>query len=86
MITDEVAPTKVPEQSSSSNNEGAHVLSEPLRQQNLESAQGQSLHAHGESSSSQTSNKVPKWLNFGKIILSFLYKLNTYFNSNDNFL
>src|SRR4051812_17133487 len=57
----------VPEQPSSSNNEGGHVLSEPSRQRN-ESAQEQRSHAR---SSSQTSSKVPKWLKIGKIIIYF---------------
>jgi hypothetical protein len=57
----------VPEQPSSSNNEGGHVLSEPSHQRN-ESAQEQRSHAR---SSSQTSSKVPKWLKIGKIIIYF---------------
>jgi len=53
----------VPEQTSSINNEGGHVLSEPSRQQNIgELAQGQ----HSRASSNKTSkSKVPKWFKFG---------------------
>ncbi|CAI2175853.1 2049_t:CDS:10 [Funneliformis geosporum] len=59
--------TNVPEKSEQFNDKGAHVLSEPSRQQNQEElVRGQRSHARGESSSSQNSKKIPKWLTFGK--------------------
>jgi len=61
-IVDNLPPNFVPEQTSSIDNKGGHVLSEPSRQQNIgELAQGQHSRAH---SSNQTSSKVPKWLKF----------------------
>uniref|UniRef100_A0A1D1XF21 Tether containing UBX domain for GLUT4 n=1 Tax=Anthurium amnicola TaxID=1678845 RepID=A0A1D1XF21_9ARAE len=59
-IVDNVTSNIVPEQTSSINNEGGHVLSEPSRRQNIEES-GQGQH----SSSNKSSSKVPKWLKFG---------------------
>jgi hypothetical protein len=68
-LVDNLTPNIVP--SSINNNEGGHVLSEPSRQQNIGgSTQGQHSRAH---STNQTSNKVPKWLKFGKFVIIFFY-------------
>lgn len=76
-IVDNPTSNVIPEQSSSFNNEGGHVLSETSRQRN-ESSQEQRSQAR---SSSQNSNKVPKWLKFSsKIIIYFIYVPNLIFN------
>lgn len=78
-LVDNFTPNIVP---SSINNEGGHVLSEPSRQKNIgESAQGQHSRAH---STNQTSNKVPKWLKFGKMIIIIFFYFK--FDFNNNFL